>query len=210
MRNLINGLDGDLACISPFEYHVLTGDNEPLHTLLRSPDNSSFPEPSIQLTAPTLLRACVTLGGSFGASAADRLRGMFHAALSGKPEFWSDAPRDAVDRARALWRVTGDPEEVLSELLELTARSALEVYQTPGSVEALVLLAEIAATHPPIAERVAQQLHATARERIKHENRFDAMKIVQSLWRLTSNPQQVAPALIDLVRICPPPGSAEM
>lgn len=201
------GRDSDLAYLSPFDYHALTGDDEPVRALLRSPDNTGFPEPSPQLTEHTLLRACVTLGVSLGASAADRLRGMFHAALSRKPKRWSDAPQGAVERARALWRVTGDADEVLPGLLELTARSAIEVYQTPGSVEALVLLAEVATAHPPVAERVAQQLSATARERITHNNYFDAMKVVQSLWRLTSDPQQVTPALIDLVRICPPHGS---
>ncbi|MET7366428.1 HEAT repeat domain-containing protein [Streptomyces sp. NPDC005566] len=200
--------DNDLAQISPFDYHALTGDDTPVRALLHSPDNSGFPKPSPQLSEPTLLRACVTLGGSLGAPAADRLRGMFREALSRKPERWSDAPKGAVDRARALWRVTGDPHEVLPGLMELTARSALEVYQTPGEVEALVLLSEVAATHPPVAGLVAQRLGATARERIRHDNRFDAMTSVQSLWQLTSDPQQVAPALIDLVRICPPPGSA--
>ncbi|MFJ4840620.1 HEAT repeat domain-containing protein [Streptomyces sp. NPDC088746] len=198
----------DPAGVSPFDYHALTGDDAPVHALLRSPDNNDFPTPSPQLNEPTLLRACITLGGSLGAPAADRLRGMFREALSRKPERWSDAPKGAAERARALWRVTGDADEVLPELLELTARSALEVYQTPGEIEALVLLAEVAATHPPAVERVAQQLAATARARIRHGNRFDAMKSVQSLWRLTSDPCQVVPALVDLVRICPPPGSA--
>ncbi|MGW4233133.1 hypothetical protein ACWEF9_28345 [Streptomyces sp. NPDC004980] len=133
---------------------------------------------------------------------------MFHAALSRKPDFWSHAPRGAVERARALWRVTGDSSEVLPGLLELTARSALDVYRTPGGIEALVLLAEVAATRPPVAERVAQQLAATARVRIRHGNCSDAMRSVQSLWQLTSDPRQVVPALVDLVRVCPPPGSS--
>ncbi|MDA5282775.1 hypothetical protein [Streptomyces sp. Isolate_45] len=89
----------------------------------------------------------------------------------------------------------------------MTARSAIEAFRTPGSVEVVVLLAEIAATHPPTAERAAQQLAATAGERIRHLNHVDAMKCVQYLWQLTSDPRQVVPALIDLVRISPPPGS---
>lgn len=201
--------DGDLAYLSPFEYHALTGDDEPVHALLRPSDNRGFPEPGPRLSEPTLLRACVTLGGSLDASAADRLRELFHAALSGKPQRWSDAPKGAVERARALWRVTGDADEVLPALWELTVRSALEVYQTPGSVAALELLAEVAATRPPVAERVARRLRATAEQRVGHDNRFDAMRTVQSLWQLTSDPQQVAPTLIALTRICPPPGSAD-
>lgn len=200
--------DNDLGQLSPFDYHTLTGDDAPVHALLRSPDNSSFPKPGPQLSEPTLLRACVTLGASLGAPAADRLRRMFREALSRKPERWSDAPKGAVERARALWRVTGDADEVLPGLLEVTARSALDVYQTPGEIEALVLLAQVAATRHPVAERVARQLAATARVRIRHHNRFDAMRCVQSLWLLTSDPRQVVSALVDLVRICPPPGSA--
>ncbi|WP_235967425.1 hypothetical protein [Streptomyces mesophilus] len=198
----------DLASISPFEYHALTGDDEPVRALLRSTDPSGFPKPGPELPEPTLLRACVTLGGSLGVSAADGLRELFREALSRKPDRWSDAPEGAVERARALWRVTGDPEEVLPGLQELTARSASDVYPTPGGVEALLLFAEVAAMRPPVAAPVARQLSATARARIRHGNRFDAMKAVRSLWQLTSDPQQVVQALIDLVGICPPPGSA--
>ncbi|MER7174443.1 HEAT repeat domain-containing protein [Streptomyces mesophilus] len=198
----------DLDSISPFDYHALTGDDEPVRALLHSTDHRGFPEPSPELPEPTLLRACVTLGSSLGASAADGLRELFREALSRKPGRWSDAPKGAVERARALWRVTDDPDEVLPGLEELTARSAADAHQTPGGVEALELLAEVAATHPPVAERVARRLAATARERIRHGNCSDAMRTVRSLWRLTADPRQVVQALIDLVGICPPPGSA--
>lgn len=198
-----------LSHLSPHQYHALTGDDGPVRALLGSPDSSASPELTPQLTEPDLLRACATLGGSLGAPAADRLRAMFHTALSGKPERWSDAPKGAVECARALWRVTGDADDVLPRLLKLTARSALAGYQTPGGVEALELLAEVAATHPPVAERVARQLRATAEERIRHHNRFAAMTLVRSLWQLTSDPQQVVPLLTGLVRICPPPGSTD-
>jgi hypothetical protein len=199
--------DKDLAHISPFEYHAITGGDEPVRALLRSLDGGDVPVPSPRLSESTLLHACVTLGGPLGAQAVDRLREMFHAAVSRKPTRWPDAPNGAVERARALWRVTEDADDVLPWLLESTARSALDVHQTPGSVEALELLAEVAATHPPVAERVARRLRATVTARIAHENRFDAMRTVQSLWRLTSDPRQVVPALIELIRICPPPGS---
>lgn len=198
-----------LSHLSPYQYHALTGDDGPVRALLGSPDSSASPEPSPQLTETDLLRACATLGGSLGARAADRLRGMFHTALSGTPGRWSDAPKGAVECARALWRVTGDADDVLPGLLKLTARSALAGYRTPGGVEALELLAEVAATHPPVAERVARQLRATAEERIRHDNRFAAMALVRSLWQLTSDPQQVVPLLTGLVRICPPPGSTD-
>ncbi|MEU9199657.1 hypothetical protein [Streptomyces sp. NPDC048332] len=178
------GRAGGLDRLSPFEYRALTGDGEP---------------------ARALPHTCDTLG----APEADRLRGMFHAALSRKPKRWSDAPKGAVEGALALWRLTGDVDDVLPALLHLTARSALAVHQTPGSVEALELLAEVAATHPPVAERVAAQLRTTAEARIAHDNRFDAMATVRSLWQLTSDPRQVVPLLLGLVRICPPPGSTD-
>ncbi|MET9774001.1 HEAT repeat domain-containing protein [Streptomyces sp. NPDC006367] len=202
--------DEDLAHLSPFGYHSLTGDDEPLRALLRPPDGSGLPGPGPgpgpQLSEPTLLHVCVTLG-PLAASAADRLRGMFHEALSGKPHRRSDdAPRGAVERGRALWRVTGDADEVLPALLELTARSTHEVHRTPGGVEALELLAEVAAAHPPVADRVARRLRAGAEARIRHDNPFDAMRIVRALWQLTSDPHLVTPLLTGLVRICPPPG----
>ncbi|MFI5806080.1 HEAT repeat domain-containing protein [Streptomyces sp. NPDC051561] len=126
-----------------------------------------------------------------------------------KPHFWSDPPEGAVERARARWQATGDPEEVLPALLELTRRSAAEVYQTPGGAEALGLLAEVAATAgPAVVERVAEQLRATVEARIRHGNPSDAVRAVRSLWQLTSDPRRVVQDLIDLVRICPPPGSA--
>ncbi|MFD7057888.1 hypothetical protein [Streptomyces sp. NPDC059906] len=199
----------DLAHISPFDHLVITGDDEPVRALLRRlPNGGGFPVPGPRLPESVFLHACATLGGEVGAPGAGRLREMFHAALSRKPARWSDAPNGAVERARALWRVTGDADDVLPGLLELTAHSAMDVYQTPGGVAALELLAEVAATHPPVAERVAGRLRATATARITHDNRFDAMRAVRSLWRLTSDPRQVVPALAELVRICPPPGSA--
>ncbi|MGW7414772.1 hypothetical protein [Streptomyces sp. NPDC054863] len=202
----ITGRGDDLARIGPFEYHALTGDDEPLRALLHPPGNSGFPGQDPRLAEPTLLLACVTLGPS-AAPAAERLRGMLQEALRGERQHRPDAPRGAVGRARALWRVTGDAGEVLPALLELTARSTLAVHRTPGSVEALVLLAEVAATHPPVRERVARQLRATAGERIRHRNPLDAVRIVRSLWQLTSDPHRVVPALTELVGICPPPGS---
>ncbi|MFI6938599.1 hypothetical protein ACIBI4_04960 [Streptomyces sp. NPDC050418] len=194
-----------LAGISPFDYYALTGDDEPVHALLRPVDDQGFPTPGPGLPEPTLLRACITLGDSLGAAAADRLRGMFHEALGRKPRFSSEAPRDAVERGRALWRVTGDADEVLTGLDELTARSADDVYRTPGGVDALALLAEVAAAHPPAAPRAAELLRACVRARLRHNNPTDAMATVRILWQLTAAPHDVVQALIDLIGICGPP-----
>ncbi|WP_255311936.1 hypothetical protein [Streptomyces sp. PTY087I2] len=136
----------------------------------------------------------------------DRLREAFQEALREKPSYPSSPPRDAVMRARALWRATGDAEEVVPALLELTVHSARKAYTTPGGVGPLLLLAEIAATYPPVADRVAERLYATARARIEGDCGSEAMKILQALWRLTRDGRRVAPALVDLVRICPPGG----
>ncbi|MFF3972316.1 hypothetical protein ACFYZ6_21070 [Streptomyces rubiginosohelvolus] len=136
----------------------------------------------------------------------DRLREAFQKALSEKPSAPSSPPKDAVKRARALWRATGDAGEVVPALLELTANSARKAYATPGGVEPLLLLAEVAATHPPVVDQVAQRLYATARARIEGDCRFQAMEILQALWRLTRDGRRVAPALVELVRICPPGG----
>ncbi|MFD8821428.1 hypothetical protein ACFV1C_03535 [Streptomyces sp. NPDC059605] len=197
----------DSARIDPFRFRFLTGDDEPVLALLRSPEESGYPELSAGADDGARIRACIALG-ALAAPVADLPRGLFQEALRGRPDHRSDAPKDVVRRARALWRATGDAEEVLPGLLELTGRSAQEGYRTPGGVETLRLLAEVAATHPPVAEQVARRLRATAEERLGRGNRFDAMKVVQGLWELTRDPRQVVPALTELVRICPPPGSA--
>ncbi|MET9918643.1 hypothetical protein ABZZ04_16315 [Streptomyces sp. NPDC006435] len=197
----------DSARVDPFRFRFLTGDDEPVLALLCSPEESGYPELSAGADDGARIRACIALG-PLAAPAADLPRGLFREALRGRPDRRSDAPKDVVRRARALWRVTGDAEEVLPGLLELTGCSASEGYRTPGGVEPLCLLAEVAATHPPVVEQVARRLRATAGERLGHGNRFDAMEIVQGLWELTGDPRQVVPALTDLVRICPPPGSA--
>ncbi|MFJ2897319.1 HEAT repeat domain-containing protein [Streptomyces sp. NPDC087218] len=197
----------DSARVDPFRLRFLTGDDEPVLALLRSPEESGYPELSAGADDGARIRACIALG-PLAAPAADLLRGLFQEALRGGPEHRSDASKDVVRRARALWRVTGDAGEVLPDLLELTGRSAQEGCRTPGGVEALRLLAEVAATRPPVVERVARRLRATAEERLGRGNRFDAMEIVRSLWELTRDPRQVVPALNRLVRICPPPGRA--
>ncbi|MFB7952516.1 hypothetical protein [Streptomyces sp. NPDC056045] len=193
--------------VDPFRFRFLTGDDGPVLALLRSPEESGYPELSTGVHDNARIRAGIELG-PLAAPAAGLLRGLFREALRGKPEHRSDVPEDVVRRARALWRVTGDAEEVLPDLLELTGRSAQEGYRTPGGVKALRLLAEVAATRPPVAAQVARRLRATAEERLGHGNRFDAMEIVRGLWELTRDPRQVVPALARLVRICPPPGSA--
>ncbi|SCG01810.1 hypothetical protein GA0115255_116616 [Streptomyces sp. Ncost-T6T-2b] len=109
-------------------------------------------------------------------------------------------------RARALWRATGDAEEVVPALLELTANSARKAFLTPGGVQPLLLLAEVAATHPPVVDQVAERLYATARARIEGDCRSEAMEILQALWRLTRDGRRVAPVVVELVRICPPGG----
>ncbi|MGQ4727092.1 hypothetical protein ACUN3E_05455 [Streptomyces sp. Ju416(a)] len=137
----------------------------------------------------------------------DRLREAFQEALCEKPSAPTSPPKDAVKRARVLWRATGDAEEVVPALLELTANSARKLYATPGGVEPLLLLAEVAATHPPVVDQVAERLYATARARIEGDCCFEAMKVLQALWRLTRDGRRVAPALVELVRICPPGGA---
>ncbi|MDW4917921.1 hypothetical protein [Streptomyces californicus] len=119
----------------------------------------------------------------------------------------SSIPQDATERARVRWRETGDPNEVVHSLLELTANSARKAYATPGGVKPLLLLAEIAATHPPVADEVAGRLEATARARVEGDCRFEAMTLLRALWELTRDGHRVAPALVELVRICPPGGA---
>ncbi|MFF4856957.1 hypothetical protein ACFY2N_18915 [Streptomyces rubiginosohelvolus] len=155
--------------------------------------------------AAPVTAAPVTVGPA-DAARRDRLREAFQEALSEEPSVPSSPPKDAVRRARALWRATGDAGEVVPALLELTANSARKAYATPGGVEPLLLLAEVAATHPPVVDQVAERLHATARARIEGDCRFQAMEILQALWHLTRDGQRVAPPLVELVRICPPGG----
>ncbi|MFJ8848492.1 HEAT repeat domain-containing protein [Streptomyces cyaneofuscatus] len=195
----------DPARIDPFVHRSLTGDDEPVLALLRSPEKSGFPELSAKATESDRVRACTVLG-PLAADAAGQLRGMFREALREKPTHPSVAPKGAVERARALWRVTGHAEEVLSVLLELTERSAQRGILTPGGVEPLLLLAEIAAAQPPVVDQVAQRLHATAKARIEGSCRSEALRLLQALWELTSDPRQLAPALVELVRICPSDG----
>ncbi|MFH8438238.1 hypothetical protein ACH4A3_23815 [Streptomyces sp. NPDC018007] len=195
----------DVTRVDPFVHFALTGDGEPLLALLRSPGESRFPELSAEATDRDRVRACAALG-PLASGSADWLRGLFREALREKPRSPSSAPKDAVERARALWRVTGDAEEVVPALMELTADSARKAHTTPGGVQPLLLLAEVAATHPPVAGRVARRLYATARARIEGGCRSEALEILRALWKLTRDGRRTAPALVELVRICPPGG----
>lgn len=195
----------DATRVDPFAHFALTGDGEPLLALLRSPGESRFPELSAEATDRDRVRACAALG-PLASGSADWLRGLFREALREKPRSPSSAPKGAVERARALWRVTGDAEEVVPALMELTAASARRAYATPGGVEPLLLLAEIAATYPPVADRAAERLRAAALARVEGGCRPEAMKILRALWELTRDGRRTAPVLVGLVRICPPAG----
>ncbi|WP_254875201.1 MULTISPECIES: HEAT repeat domain-containing protein [unclassified Streptomyces] len=195
----------DLKRVDPFAHFALTGDGEPLLALLCVPGESPFPEVSAQATDRHRVRACTALG-PLASDAAGWLREAFQDALREKPSDPSSPPKGAVERARALWRVTGDAEEVVPGLLELTANSTDKAYSTPGGVEPLLLLAEVAATHPPVVDRVADRLYATARARIDGDW-FQAMELLRALWRLTGDGRRVAPAVAELVRIRPPGGT---
>ncbi|SBV00649.1 PBS lyase HEAT-like repeat-containing protein [Streptomyces sp. Ncost-T6T-1] len=189
--------------VDPFAHFALTGDGRPLLTLVFAPGESPFPEVSAQATDRHRVRACTALG-PLASDAAGWLREAFQEALREKPSYPSSTPEGAVERARALWRVTGDAEEVVSALLELTANSARKAYATPGDVEPLLLLAEVAATRPPLVDQAAQRLYATARARIEGDRCFQAMEMLRALWQLTRDGRQVAPSVVELVRRCPP------
>ncbi|MGW1295201.1 hypothetical protein [Streptomyces sp. NPDC002533] len=189
--------------VDPFAHFALTGDGGPLLALVFAPGESPFPAVSAQATDKNRVRACTALG-PLASDAADWLREAFQEALREKPSYPSSTPEGAVERARALWRVTGDAEEVVSALLELTANSARKAYATPGDVEPLLLLAEVAATRPPLVDQVAQRLYATARARIEGDRCFQAMEMLRALWQLTRDGRQVAPSVVELVRGCPP------
>ncbi|MGW6589851.1 hypothetical protein [Streptomyces globisporus] len=169
-----------------------------------SEEDSIRAAPGIPYAAP--VEAAPVDAAPVDAARRDRLREAFQEALSEKPSDPSSPPKDVAKRARALWRATDDAEEVVPALLELTANSARKAYATPGGVEPLLLLSEVAATHPPVVDQVAERLHATARARIEGDCRFDAMKVLRALWQLTRDGRRVAPALVELVRICPPGG----
>ncbi|WP_406865195.1 HEAT repeat domain-containing protein [Streptomyces sp. HUAS MG47] len=197
----------DPAKIDPFAFRHLTGDDEPVLALLRSPEESGFPELGDEARENARIRACIALG-PLAAASAEWLREMFREALREEPAPWRDVPKAVTRYARALWRVTGDAGEVLPALMKSTEGSAQQGYKTPGGVERLLLLAEIAATHPPATERAARRLRATARARLAKNNRFEAMALAQGLWTLTSDPRQVTDLLEELLRTCPPPGKA--
>ncbi|MFH8886207.1 hypothetical protein [Streptomyces californicus] len=142
---------------------------------------------------------------STGATRTRRIRGDGPAAADRDRR--SSDPQDVTERARVRWQETGDPNEAVQALLELTANSARRGYATPGGVKPLLLLADIAAAHPPVADEVAGRLEATARARIEGDCRFEAMTLLRALWELTRDGHRVAPALVGLVRICPPGGA---
>ncbi|MGP3690923.1 hypothetical protein ACTVZO_40685 [Streptomyces sp. IBSNAI002] len=196
----------ETAQIDPFQFRYLTGDDEPVLALLRSPEESGFPALGDKVRKDAQVRACIALG-PLAAASAEWLRGMFQEALREEWTPWHDAPKALTRSARALWRVTGDAGEVLPALMKATEGSAREGYKTPGGVKPLLLLAEIAATHRPARERTARRLRAAARARLAKNNHFEAMALVQGLWTLTSDPRQVSDLLEELLRICPPPGS---
>jgi hypothetical protein len=107
---------------------------------------------------------------------------------------------DLVSVARALWRITGDPEEVQL----LLRRAAADCF----TFHRLFLLAEVAEAHPSLAETVVPELRDFCARKTSPfgSGTLEAMQIARGLWKLTGDPWQAAPPLIELLGSCPPPG----
>ncbi|MFC0040754.1 hypothetical protein [Actinomadura rayongensis] len=172
--------------LDAFDFKALTGDDGPLRALLASLTRSADGEASRAL----LLRVCGALGPA-AAPVVGHLRETF---LAG--------PRsgDPVSVARALWRITGDPDEVQLVL----RRAAADCF----TFQRLLLLAEIAETHPSLAETVVPKLRDFCARKTSpfRSGTREAMQIARALWTLTGDPQQAAPPLIELFGTCRPPG----
>ncbi|POM26458.1 hypothetical protein BTM25_08590 [Actinomadura rubteroloni] len=176
--------------IDAFDFQKLTGDDGPLRTLLASLERPGDGAHQRAL----LLRVCSALGPA-AAPMAGHLRATF---LAG-PIRESD---DSALVAQALWRITGDPEEAQRVL----RRADVTEYSR------LSLLAEIAETHPSLAETVVPRLRDFCAQKTSPfgSGTFEVMWIARTLWKLTGDPRQAAPPLIELFHTCGPPGSARL
>ncbi|MFI6818189.1 HEAT repeat domain-containing protein [Nonomuraea sp. NPDC050328] len=98
-------------------------------------------------------------------------------------------PALALRHLRALWRVTGDPAEVVPALLSLTAPASV----ASDTVPALLTLCEIAPTGQ-VLDRLRALIHRA--RSLGHER---TLGVARALWQHSRRADEVVPALMTLV-----------
>ncbi|MFB4286340.1 hypothetical protein ACBI99_01785 [Nonomuraea sp. ATR24] len=171
LRRLLGPLDPggrDPARIDPLIHWRLTGDAEPVLAALDGEDTASWYRAEIYAEL-----------GPAAAGGAEWLR----------QELRTLPPLTGVRHLRALWRVTGDSDEVVPALLALTAPGT----GASDAAPALVTLTEIAPTGE-VLDRLRNLIHQPHRLGHRH-----TLALARALWRHSRRAEEIVPALMTLV-----------
>ncbi|MBB3727407.1 hypothetical protein FHR33_003267 [Nonomuraea dietziae] len=115
-------------------------------------------------------------------------------------------PAMSVRHLHALWRITGETDEVVPELLKLSASPAQGTAADADNPQALIALAEIAIADPAVADLVSDRLRS-AMHRTRQLGHERTLALAPVLWKLSGRAEEIVPALLALVdRLTEPSG----
>ncbi|MFC0040755.1 HEAT repeat domain-containing protein [Actinomadura rayongensis] len=191
--------------LDPFDFLRITGDDGPLRRMIGPSDWSGFPRQRPENRARNMINASIALGPPLARRFADSARDAFRAALRGEIRSPFTEPCDPVWLARAVWKLTGDPSEIIDPLTRLAETSRHRGFDP----EPLLLIAEARTGSRPMHEYYARQLSHGASTCIREGNYRDALRLLKALWDNVATPyyHHITLLLADLLPLCPPASS---